>query len=174
MTARSSKRAAAPQPKADRPFAPGYGIVAAKDGKGLLTWAWVARKMNGCRTFWLATVQAGSRSGQARPHVMPVWGVWLDDAFFFSTGRKSRKGQNLAANPACTITNDDGAEAVIVEGLGAIVEDAPVLERVARAYKKKYKMDPRSMGEPIFRVNPSRVFGFVEKSFTQSATRWKL
>ena len=158
------------QPEADRPFAPGYGILRANEGTGLLPWAWVAQKMNGCRTFWVATIHAA----QNRPHVMPVWGVWVDDAFFFSTGRKSRKGQNLAANPACTITNDDGAEAVIVEGLATQVDDAAALERVASAYKKKYKMDPRTMGEPIFRVRPSRVFGFVEKTFPQSATRWKL
>jgi nitroimidazol reductase NimA-like FMN-containing flavoprotein (pyridoxamine 5'-phosphate oxidase superfamily) len=105
---------------------------------------------------------------------MPVWGVWCDDAFFFSTGRKSRKGQNLAANPACTVTNDDGEEAVVVEGLAKPVADSEELERVASAYKRKYKMDPRSMGEPIFRVQPRRVFGLVEKSFPQSATRWKL
>ncbi len=104
---------------------------------------------------------------------MPVWGVWLDDAFYFSTGRKSRKGQNLAANPACTITNDHAEEAVIVEGLATEVEDAEALERIAAAYIKKYKMDPRSMEEPIFRVQPSRVFGFVEKTFPKSATRWK-
>ena len=166
----SAKMTVKSQPKADRPFAPGYGIVGAEDGKGLLSWAWVARKMNNCRTFWLATIHAG----RARPHVMPVWGVWLDDAFFFSTGRKSRKGQNLAANPACTIANDDGEEAVIVEGLATQAEDAAALERIATAYKKKYKMDPQSMGEPIFRLQPSRVFGFVEKTFPQSATRWKL
>ena len=40
--------------------------------------------------------------------------------------------------------------------------------------KKKYKMDPRSTGEPIFRVQPNQIFGFVEKTFSQSATRWKL
>ena len=165
----SAKTTLKSQPKADRPFAPGYGIVGAEDGKGLLSWAWVARKMNNCRTFWLATIHAG----RARPHVMPVWRVWLDDAFFFSTGRKSRKGQNLAANPACTITNDDGQEAVIVEGLATQATDAAEQERVAIAYTKKYKMDPRSMGEPIFRVQPSRVFGFVEKTFPQSATRWR-
>jgi len=125
--------------------------------------------MKSCRTFWLATIHAG----RERPHVMPVWGVWLDDAFFFSTGRKSRKGQNLAANPACTITNDDGKEAVIIDGLATQVQDAAALERIATAYKRKYKIDPRSMGEPIFRVQPSRVFGFVEKTFPQSATRWK-
>ena len=165
-----AKRPTKSEPKSDRPFAPGYGIVGVKDGKGLLPWTWVARKMNRCRTFWLATIHAG----RARPHVMPVWGVWLDDAFFFSTGRKSRKGQNLAANPACTIANDDGQEAVIVEGLATQVEDERVLRRAAIAYKKKYKMDPRGMGEPIFHVRPSRVFGLVEKSFPQSATRWRL
>ena len=166
----TSKRPQPPQPKAGRPFAPGYGIVGAEDGKGLLPWAWVAKKMGRCRTFWLTTIQAIHE----RPHVMPVWGVWLDDAFFFSTGHKSRKAQNLSANPACTIANDDGAEAVIVEGFAEEVKDPAVLERVAAAYLKKYKMDPRGMGEPIFTVRPKTVFGFIEKSFPKSATRWKL
>jgi Pyridoxamine 5'-phosphate oxidase len=168
----TAKRPAKPQPKADRPFAPGYGIVGAKDGKGLLPWAWVARKMNRCRTFWLTTIYA-SHSGSGRPHVMPIWGVWLDDAFFFSTGRNSRKGQNLVANSACTVTNDHGEEAVIVNGSATQLEDEAALERVAAAYKKKYKMDPRSMKEPIFMVRPQTVFGFIEKSFPKSATRWK-
>jgi nitroimidazol reductase NimA-like FMN-containing flavoprotein (pyridoxamine 5'-phosphate oxidase superfamily) len=168
-----AKRTAKLQPKADRPCAPGYGILGSKEGKGLLPWAWVARKMNRCRTFWVATIRAGSNQ---RPHVMPVWGVWLpsDDAFFFSTGRYSRKSQNLAANPACTIANDNAEEAVIVEGLAEEVKDAAALERIAKAYKKKYKMDPRSMGEPIFAVRPKTVFGLIEKSFPKSATRWKL
>jgi nitroimidazol reductase NimA-like FMN-containing flavoprotein (pyridoxamine 5'-phosphate oxidase superfamily) len=160
-------------PKATRPFAPGYGIVGDREGKGLLPWAWVARKLNRCRTFWLATVHS-ARGAAARPHVMPIWGVWLDDAFFFSTGRKSRKGQNLAANAACTVTNDDGMEAVIVEGNAKELKDAATLERVAAAYKKKYKMDPRGMNEPIFEVRPGKVFGFIEKSFPKSATRWTL
>jgi len=105
---------------------------------------------------------------------MPVWGVWAEDAFFFSTGRKSRKGQNLAANPACTVANDDAEEAVILEGEAREVNDASLLERVAASYKKKYKMDPRSMGEPIFKVQPSKVFAFIEKSFPKSATRWRI
>lgn len=174
----TTQRPAKPQPKADRPFAPGYGIVGAGEGKGLLSWTWVARKMNRCRTFWLATIRAEPgldlHSGRGRPHVMPVWGVWLEDAFFFSTGRKSRKGQNLAANPSCTIANDNAEEAVIVEGMAEEVQDAASLARIAAAYKGKYKMDPRSMGEPIFAVRPRTVFGFIEKSFPKSATRWKL
>jgi nitroimidazol reductase NimA-like FMN-containing flavoprotein (pyridoxamine 5'-phosphate oxidase superfamily) len=158
------------QHNADRPFAPGYGIGGANEGKGLLSWTWATRKLNSCRTFWLATIHAA----HGHPHVMPVWGVWLDDAFSFSTGRKSRKGQNLAANPACTITNDDGAEAVIIEGQAAEVNDPAQLDRIAAAYKKKYKMDPRGMKEPIYSVRPEKMFGFIEKSFPKSATRWKL
>ncbi|MGB9492300.1 MAG: pyridoxamine 5'-phosphate oxidase family protein [Terriglobales bacterium] len=181
----SAKRAGKDQPRADRPFAPGYGIVGPKDGLGLLPWTWVARKMNSCRAFWLATVHPGTvrsrtagsrrtRANEPRPHVMPVWGVWLDGAFCFSTGRKSRKGQNLAANPACTIANDDGAEAVIVEGQAHELTDPAALERIAAAYKKKYKMDPRAMNEPIFKVEPAKVFAFIEKSFPKSATRWNM
>lgn len=68
---------------------------------------------------------------------MPIWGVWVDDAFCFSTGRKSRKGQNLAADAACSITNDNGKEAVIIEGMASEVDDAAALERIAKAYKEK-------------------------------------
>ncbi|MGA3087141.1 MAG: pyridoxamine 5'-phosphate oxidase family protein [Terriglobales bacterium] len=176
MSKRSAnvKRPAKSEPKADRPFAPGYGIVDVKQGAGLLPWAWVAKKMSPCRTFWLATIRAGLHPSQTCPHVMPVWGVWLDDAFFFSTGRKSRKGRNLTANPACTIANDDGEEAVIVQGVAEEVREEAILVRVAATYKKKYKMDPRSMGEPIFIVRPKTVFGFIERSFAKSATRWSL
>jgi nitroimidazol reductase NimA-like FMN-containing flavoprotein (pyridoxamine 5'-phosphate oxidase superfamily) len=157
-------------PTADRPFAPGYGIVGTNDGDGLLAWSWVSKKMNSCRTFWLASIHAA----HDRPHVMPVWGVWLEDAFFFSTGRKSQKGQNLTANSACTITNDDGEEAVIVEGQAKEISNPAMLKRMASAYKKKYKIDPRGMNEPIFKVEPNKVFAFIEKSFPKSATRWKL
>ena len=70
------------------------------------------------------------------------------------------------------VTNDDGKEAVIVEGSASEVREAGALGRIASAYKKKYKMDPRSMGEPIFMLRPRTVFGFVEKTFPKSATRW--
>src|SRR6266576_2505017 len=138
MPRRSSSRRTASQsanksksdPRAGRPFAPGYGL--AEGEKGLLSWTWVAKQMNACRTFWVATVHPANR-----PHVMPVWGVWVDDAFHFSTGRKSRKGRNIAANPACTITNDHGEDAVIVEGSAQEVKEKAKLDLVAAAYKKK-------------------------------------
>jgi hypothetical protein len=36
-------------------------------------------------THWLATVRP-----DGRPHVMPVWAIWVDDAFYFVTGTTTR------------------------------------------------------------------------------------
>lgn len=167
---RSATRTAktTPEPNSSRPYAPGYGLPKSDEKKGMLPWSWVAKKMAPCHTFWLATIH----DHDGRPHIMPVWGVWLEDAFFFSTARKSRKGRNLAANALCTIANDDGKEAVIVEASASELNDAAVLERVVAAYKKKYKMDPTDMKEPIFVARPRTVFAFIEKTFPKTATRW--
>jgi len=155
------------EPHASRPYAPGYGIADADKGDGLLPWSWAARQMEKPENYWLATVHPAGR-----PHVMPVWGVWLDDAFYFSTGRKSRKGRNLASNAECAVCNDSTEEAVVVEGRAAQVKDSAELKKLVSAYKKKYEMDPTSMGEPIFVVRPRTVFGLIEKEFPTTATKW--
>src|SRR5215831_11804665 len=96
-------------PKAARPNMPGYGVPTTR--KGLLPWAWAEKRLVRSHNYWLIT----SRPDGA-PHAMPVWGVWVDSIFCFSTGRESRKAKNLAANPRCVVCNDQSREAVIVEG----------------------------------------------------------
>jgi general stress protein 26 len=108
----------------------------------------------------------------ATPHAMPVWGIWVDDRFYFSTGAKSLKARNLGANPSCVVCTERSAEAVIVEGTAAILEDTARLDAIAPHYARKYKsftLDPK-MG-PIFVVRPKVVFGLREKTF-KSTTRW--
>ena len=103
---------------------------------------------------------------------MVIWGLWLADGFYFSTGKESRKARNLADNPHCVICSENPAEAVIVEGVVESVSDPQKLEPLYVAYQKKYKWDMRSMGEPFYRVRPSIAFGLFEKKFTGTATRW--
>jgi general stress protein 26 len=155
-------------PRASRPFAPGYGIADANKGDGLLPWSWAQRKLEKTQNYWLVSVHPANR-----PHVMPVWGVWLDDAFYFSTGKNTRKARNLAANPQCTVCSESSDEAVIVEGVAEIYRDQNGLKQVFAAYKKKYKMEISGMGEPMYLVRPKTVFGLIEKTFPKSATRWK-
>jgi hypothetical protein len=103
---------------------------------------------------------------------MPVWGLWLDGAFYFSTSKKSVKGRNLRTNPWCVICADGADEAVILEGVAGILRNRSMLKRFARAYLAKYKWDVSNMSEPVYRVHPHVAFGQIEKTFTKSATRW--
>ena len=57
---------------------------------------------------------------------MPVWGIWHGDAFFFSTGAKSRNARHLERDPRCSVTTDHAAEAVIVEGAAPPLRDAVI------------------------------------------------
>jgi pyridoxine/pyridoxamine 5'-phosphate oxidase len=157
-----------PTPRASRPNMPGYGIAAASEGDGLLPWSWAAERLARARNYFLAT----ARPEEGGPHVMVVWGLWLDDAFQFSTSKTSRKGKNLAANPRCVVCPEDAEEAVIVEGVAGPLEDRAALERFAAEYKAKYDWDVSGMSEPVYVVRPTVVFGQIEKTFTKSATRW--
>jgi len=152
-------------PKATRPDMPGYGL--AKNKKGLLRWKWAEDRLKKSRQYWIATTRP-----DGAPHVMPVWGLWLNNEFWFSTGKTSRKARNLAQSPRCVICSSDSEEAVIVEGLAKVVHDPAQLRPVYSAYKKKYKMDISGMEEPLFRALPRTVFGLFEKKFAATATRW--
>jgi hypothetical protein len=104
---------------------------------------------------------------------MIVWGIWVDQRFYFSTGRRSRKARNLAKNPACVIGTEVAKEAVILEGVARESSDSAALKRLGPVYHRKYKpwkLDPE-MG-PIFEVTPRVIFGLREKTF-QAATRWR-
>src|SRR5438552_1782767 len=67
-------------PRASRPYMPGYGIAPAKGGRGLLPWRWAKERLERGRAYFVSTA-----APDGKPHVMPVWGVWFSDAFFFST-----------------------------------------------------------------------------------------
>jgi len=122
------------------------------------------------RNYYLATTRP-----EGGPHMMVVWGLWEGDTFQFSTGKTSRKARNLAADPRCVVcadAADGGEEAVIVEGVARELAGDDARRRFFAAYEAKYAMDVSTMGEPLYVVVPRRVFGQIEKTFTQSATRW--
>jgi general stress protein 26 len=153
-------------PRATRPNIPNYGISEKK--AGMLPWKWAADRLTRSKQYWIATTRP-----DGAPHVMVIWGLWIDDEFWFSTGRKSRKARNLDGNPHCVICSENAAQAVIVEGTVDKVENTAALEKIFKAYQKKYKWDIRGMGEPMFQVKPSVAFGLFEKKFTQTATKWQ-
>ena len=146
-----------------------YGIAPATSG-GLLPWNSVSEQLARSRNYWVCTTRP-----DGAPHAAPVWGVWLDDAFYFSTDPASRKGRNLAADPRIVVHLESGDEVVILEGRAARVADPALLERFVAAYAAKYdfRLEASDLASRVYRVQPRTAYAWHEEDFPQSATRWR-
>lgn len=156
-------------PRRSRPsIGKAYGL--ARRTRGLLSWTWARRRILGAHNYWVATTRP-----DGRPHAMPVWGVWLDEAFVFSTERRSRKARNLARRPQIVVHLESGAEVVILEGRVREVTDPARLERYVRDYHAKYRFRPDDFDvRPVtYEVRPRTAFAWRERDFPTSATRWR-
>jgi pyridoxamine 5'-phosphate oxidase-like protein len=156
-----------------RPHAPGYGIRSS--GEGMLPWSHVDERMAQARNYWVATTRP-----DGRPHCAPVWGVWVNGTFYFGSGPRSRKARNLSANPNVVVHLESGDDVVILEGIAEeFANPEPSLfARIADAYATKY-LDPESGqefrpsdAEGIYAVRPRVAFGWLERDFPRTATRW--
>jgi PPOX class probable F420-dependent enzyme len=152
---------------------PGYGILPADRGSGLLPWGEAERRLTVAHDYWCATVHP-----DGRPHVMPVWGVWLDARLWFSSAAGSRKVRNLAADPRCTLTTDDARDPVVVEGVAERVTEADALRGFLAAVNPKYGstlteefLDPAV--NATIAVRPATVFALSGADFPGSPTRWR-
>jgi hypothetical protein len=141
-----------------------------------LPWTWAVDRLTAARNYWIATTRPSGR-----PHTRPVWGVWLEDAFYFSTG--SLAAQNLQTNDEITVHLESGSDVVILEGLAQTVVDVSLVELVVAAYNEKYRwdVDPHDMPGPLYAVRPRVAFGWLSDesgadrgaAFHGTATRWR-
>lgn len=144
-----------------------------KDMDGLLTWAWVSAQMTKSRSYWVSSTRP-----DGNPHAAPVWGVWVDESFYFGTEPTSRKAKNFAHNPNIVVHLESGDETVIFEGVvTAMTADEPV-QVIFAAYRTKYTpYDPAEDIDPaqpdgMYSFKPKRVLAWLEKDFPKTATRW--
>lgn len=149
----------------DRPHVPGYGIPS--DSEGLLPWSFVEERMAAPLNYWIATVHP-----DGRPHMTPVWGLWVGGVFYFGCGPETRKARNLSENPNVSV-HPEGEDVVILEGLVEQITDPdPALsERVAAVSAAKYGMGSHSI-EGSYAVRPRVVFGWTGSGFPNTMTRW--
>jgi PPOX class probable F420-dependent enzyme len=152
---------------------PGYGILPADQGSGLIPWAEAERRLAASHDYWVATVRP-----DGSPHSMPVWGVWVGGRLWFSSALTSRKARNLAADPRCTMTTDDARDPVVLEGVVERTGDAGEIAQFVAAVNAKYDasvtvefQDPEVNG--TFALRPVRAFALSGADFTGSPTRWR-
>jgi hypothetical protein len=110
---------------------PGYGLP--ETDEGLLDWADVERRLVDALHYWLASTRP-----DARPHLIPRWGVWVDGAFWYDGSPATRHARNVAANPACSLALEDGRRAVVLEGRSDPARADPdgLGRRLAEAFTK--------------------------------------
>jgi hypothetical protein len=160
------------EPIASRPFMPGYGIVGADQGSGLLPWSWAQEKLVAARNFWIATVGLDQR-----PHAMPVWAVWDGGALWFSSSVGSRKVRNVRANPWCVATTEQADDPVVLEGTAEVVTDMGLISDFLAHSNAKYEVDygidflDPAVNATV-RIAPRWAFALRHGDFTGSPTRW--
>ena len=134
----------------------------------MLPWSHVEERLSGAHNYRVATTRP-----DGRPHVTPVWGLWVDGTFYFGGTPRSSKARNLADNPNVAVHLEGGEDVVILEGKAEVVTDPdPAFsERVAAASIAKYSVGSRDI-EGSYAVRPRVVFAWLENSFPSTATRW--
>ena len=157
-------------PRASRPYMPDYGIKGPDAGSGLLPWVWAEQRLTTSRNYWVTSLWP-----DGRPHSMPVWGIWDGAALWFSSGRRSRKARNLAADPRCVVTTEDANEPVVVEGRAEVTHDRDAIARVADLMNAKYGGITAEFLESnaTIGVLPRWAFAIAHNDFTGSPTRWR-
>lgn len=172
MTSDRGTQTPLPMPAISRPIAAGYGIPATLDGT--LPWDWARERLRDALVYWIATTRP-----DGRPHVMPIWGAWLDDTFLFEGGPDTRRARNLRTNAHAVVHLEHGNDVVIVEGVADLMPDpAPELERRLMDGFAKYQAshdytpDPANWrGGGIRRIRPITVFGWSD--YPVDTTRWR-
>jgi hypothetical protein len=80
-------------------------------------------------TCWLTTINP-----DGSPHVTPVGGVWVDGAFWFQTGDRTRKAKNVARDPRCTMSVATDEFDLVVNGSAEKVADSVQVSRVVAVW----------------------------------------
>jgi len=134
-------------------------------------------------TCWLATVD-----DDGSPHLTGIGVLWTDGAFWFETGRRTRKGRNLARDPRCTLSVATLEFDLVVEGEAVLVMDPPTVAAMAARWAADgwparvdetgeaitAEFSAPSAGPPpwsVYRLTPQRATA-VATVAPGGATRW--
>jgi len=88
------------------------------------------------KIVWFATVHP-----EQKPHIVPVWFLWDQDAVYILSQPGAQKVKNLLANPKCSLAVDDsenGHQPVAMDGIASL-EPAMLSEELLDRYFVKYR-----------------------------------
>jgi nitroimidazol reductase NimA-like FMN-containing flavoprotein (pyridoxamine 5'-phosphate oxidase superfamily) len=127
------------------------------------------------------TVRLATASSDGRPHVIPLWFVWVDETIFLNTTLGNLTVEQFMRNPRVAAVVDDGPSyeelrGVVVHGLIERADEDERLPEVRRRWSDKY-MD----GGPVpydrwrnrvwLRLRPDRVTSWDFRKIPEAKAR---
>ena len=101
-------------------------------------WRAVTARLSRELTVWMATVKS-----DGRPHLVPVYFVWLDEKIYLVTSSYSQKYTNLRNNQNISLSLNDPYNVLIIEGEAHAVNRATT-DSLAEHFIGKYDWDFRT------------------------------
>jgi Pyridoxamine 5'-phosphate oxidase len=168
-------RPAAGRPARDPAVMPNATTIRFPEGYGTarrtLAWEDVRSRLAEAPAYWLATVRA-----DGRPHLVPLDGVWVDDAWWYGGSPESVHVRAVEADPRAVMHLPDPMQAVIVEGeVRRSHPDPDLAQRLADTSNEKYAHygydNDASAYANALGLFPTRVLAWT--AFPSDATRFE-
>jgi hypothetical protein len=119
-------------PKVLRPkFPKGY----VDNPASFVEWSWVAAQLTESKNYWLCSVRP-----DGRPHVIPRWGAYIDNKFYYDGSPETRHARNIMENSRVSLHLESGTQVVILEGASnpAGKPEPEFAKRLSEAIGSKY------------------------------------
>ncbi|MCA9935379.1 MAG: pyridoxamine 5'-phosphate oxidase family protein [Ardenticatenaceae bacterium] len=127
-------------------------------------WRAVEARLGREPTIWVATVRY-----DGRPHLVPVWFIWLQEKIYISTGAETQKFLNLTVNGYVSLALPDTAQVIVIEGEAAVA-DWQTVDTVADYFYHKYEWDFRyddSADWRLIEITPKKILSWGDDYQTE-------
>ena len=142
-----------------------------------LPWSWAAEKLAANRNFWVVTA-----STDARPHALPVWGVWADDEHRFAFRAAHVRARPSTWPPTRTPPSRSTTRSSASRSRARRRCSTTARRRetwIARYLAKYVPISPELTADflranLVFEFVPERAFAIIEREddFSARATKW--
>ncbi|MFN2104239.1 MAG: pyridoxamine 5'-phosphate oxidase family protein [Candidatus Promineifilaceae bacterium] len=118
--------------------------------------------------IWMATVRH-----DGRPHLTPMWFVWLNEKIYVSTPSQAQKFINMRHNQSVALSLTDALNVIIIEG-EAHVADRALIDELADYFFNKYEWDFRyddSAKWQLVEITPLKILAWGDGFDESEGTR---
>lgn len=131
-------------------------------------WRAIEARLSRESTIWLTTVRQ-----DGRPHLVPLWFIWLNEKVYICTGSATQKYANMYNNQNVALALPDAVNVIIIEGEAHTVGRNQV-DTFAEHFYHKYEWDFRydeSADWRLIEITPFKILAWGDGFDQTDGTR---